>query len=98
MLVCPGVRRQEGGGTGLLLGAWRPPVTRDYPLCGGGGVSRANELNLPRCATAGLEHLQRRNDRVDVILLENVGQGPDIGVIHCDDGYLELCLQVGVRL
>lgn len=57
-------------------------------------IGDADEFNLLPAATHVL-HEHCRHYGVDVVILEGIGQRFHIGVVHRDDGALELCFQRG---
>lgn len=74
----------------LLLNVRRTPVAGDHPLRDLGCVGRADQLDLLRLRTAHVQHGDGRDDRVDIILLQDLRHGLNVGVVNGDYPSLEL--------
>lgn len=62
-------------------GCGNTPVARDESSCHFGGLGSLNQVDLGR--NAGLRHgAERRNDRLDAVVLEDFLQSIDAGVVN----------------
>lgn len=68
-------------------GGGNTPVARDESSCHFGGLGCLNQVDLGWDAAIPIRHgAERRNDRLDAVVLEDFLQGVDAGVVDNDDG------------